>query len=154
VTVLDRFDAKRQALRSWFEDSRPASYGIAHGFATAEPMAEPEVQRVEEAAGVSLPPEYREFLLRFGDGQVGPGWFCQLREGLTPACKRPFPLAAPFLGCCSPGHQRLSRDAQREEYGRLLEEWEPIPKDDGVVSICDYGCAIYGRLVLHGPFRG
>jgi SMI1 / KNR4 family (SUKH-1) len=141
VTTLDRFNAKLRALRS-------------PGFATAEPMAESDVRRVEEEAGVSLPPEYREFLLRFGDGQVGPGHFRRLREGLTPGSRRPFPLASPFLACCSPAHQRLSEEAQWEEYRRLAREWEAIPKDDGALSICDYGCAIYGRLILNGPFRG
>jgi SMI1 / KNR4 family (SUKH-1) len=154
MTTLNRFNDKLHALRSWFEESRPPSYGIAHGFVTAEPMAEPEIRRVEDQAGISLPSEYREFLLRFGDGQVGPGWFRSLRDGLTTASERPFPLTAPLLGCCSPGHQRLSKDAQREEFGRLQEEWGLIPKDDGVLLICDYGCAIFGRLILNGPFRG
>ncbi len=48
MTTLDRLDAKLRALRSWFEASHPPSYGIAHGFATAGPMEEPEVQRIEE----------------------------------------------------------------------------------------------------------
>jgi hypothetical protein len=154
VTALDRFDVKLRALRSWFEVSRPPSYGIAHGFATVGPMDQPEVRRIEEEMGVSLPPEYRSFLLRFGDGQVGPGWFRRVWEGLTPQSKRPFPLSEPFLGCCSPSHTRLQEKAQQVEYKRLLEAWNPIPKDDGVLSICDYGCAICGLLVLNGPFRG
>jgi hypothetical protein len=154
MTVLDRFEAKLRALRSWFEETHPPSYGIAHGFATKGPMAELEVRRAEQEAGVSLPPEYRAFLLRFGDGQVGPGWFRRVREGLAPASIRPFPLVAPLLGICSPEHQRLSQEAQSREYGQLLKQWESIPKDDGVLSICHYGCAIYGHLILNGPFRG
>ena len=154
MTVLDRFDAKLRALRSWFEESRPPSYGIAHGFATAEPMGESKLRQIEDQSGVSLPSDYRSFLMRFGDGQVGPGWFRQVRAGLTPTSHRPFPLAEPFLGCCSAAHQRLSQEAQWEDFGRLVKAWELIPKDDGVLSICDYGCSIYGALILNGPFRG
>lgn len=132
---IDRFDAKLRGVQTL-------------GFAPVHPTTESEVRRVEEDAGVALPQEYREFLLRFGDGQVGPGRFRRLREGLTPGSRRSFPLAAPFLGCCSPGHQRLPKDTQWEEYRRLLKDWEAIPKDDGVLSICEYGCAIYGRLIL------
>jgi hypothetical protein len=154
VTILDRFDAKLRALRSWFDETRPPSHGIAHGFATAEPMTEQAVRRIEEERGVSLPAEYRSFLLRFGDGQVGPGRFRRVREGLTPASKQPFPLSEPFLGCCSPAHQRLSKEAQWEEYKQLSEAWDRIPTDAGILSICDYGCAIYGALVLNGPFCG
>lgn len=153
MTVLDRFDRKLHALRSWFEKSRPPSYGIAHGFATAGPMAEFEVHRIEQEAGVSFPPQYRSFLLRFGDGLVGPGWFHCAREGLTQASSRPFPLSEPLLGTLSPAHQRLPKEAQWEDYKRLLEVWEQIPHHDGILLICNYGCAIYGALVLNGSFR-
>jgi hypothetical protein len=154
VTDLDRFDAKLRALRSWFAESRPPPYGIAHGFATAGPLVEPEIRRIEVEMSVSLPAEYQSFLLRFGDGRVGPGWFRRVREGLTAASKRPFPLSRPFLGCCWPAHAKLPKETQQAEYKPQLEAWEPIPKADGVLSICDYGCAIYGALVLNGPFRG
>src|SRR5664279_159586 len=98
MTVLDRFEAKLVALREWFVDNDPPSYGIAHGFALAEPMEETEVQRIEEEAGVSLPVEYRSFLLRFGDGEVGPGWYHPLRKGMTQASKLSFPLTKQLLG--------------------------------------------------------
>jgi SMI1 / KNR4 family (SUKH-1) len=155
VTVLDRFATKLRALRAWVRESRPPPYGIGHGFSTAKPMSETSVRRIEGEYEVSLPPEYRAFLRRFGDGRVGPGnLFRKVREGLTAASRRPFPLTEPFLGCCSPAHQRLSKGAQWEEFKRLLKPWEQVPKDGGVLSICDYGCAIYGALILNGPFRG
>jgi SMI1 / KNR4 family (SUKH-1) len=154
MSVLNRFDEKRRALRSWFIETTPRPYGIAHGFVAAEPMPDLEVRQVEAEAGVSLPPDYRAFLLRFGDGDVGPGWFRRVREGLTPESRRPFPLCNPFLGCCSPAHARLSEDAKRADYKGLLAAWEAIPKGDGILRICDYGCAIYGALVLNGPFAG
>jgi hypothetical protein len=154
VTLLDRFDAKIAALREWFNDTDPPSYGIAHGFALANPMDEANLHRIEEEAGVALPAEYRSFLLRFGDGEVGPGWYHRLRKGLTPASNRPFPLTKPFLGCCSPAHQRLSKDAQWEDFRQLSSEWDRIPKHDGVLAICDYGCAMHGVLILNGPLCG
>ncbi len=42
----------------------------------------------------------------------------------------------------------------RQVDSSLLEEWERIPKDNGVLWISDYGCAMYGVLVLNGPYRG
>jgi hypothetical protein len=154
VTAWDQFDAKLHALRSWVETSSPILHGIEHRFMTAEPMAEQEIRRIEEEAGISLPTEYREFLLRFGDGNVGPGLFSNLREGLTPASARPFPLAAPLLGRLSPRHNQLSKDLQHEDYLKLSDELAAISGDEGVLAICDYGCAIYGRLILNGPFCG
>src|SRR5262249_14931239 len=149
--VLDRFEAKFRALRAWVKETRPPSYAIGCGFAIAKPMGELAVKRIEREHQVSLPPEYRAFLRRFGDGPVGPGnSFRKVRAGLTLVSRDPFPLGEPFLGRCSRAHQRLSEKAQWDEYGRLLKAWEPISKDAGVLSICDYGCAIYGRLILNG----
>jgi hypothetical protein len=154
VNVLDRFDEKLRALREWFAAENPSSYGIAHGFVAADPMSEAEVRQVEAEFAVELPPEYRAFLLRFGDGEVGPGWFHRVGKGLTPASARPFPLSEPFLGCCSPAHGRLSEEAKGAEYHVLAPAWDAIPKGDGVLQITDYGCAIYGALVLNGRYRG
>ena len=80
--------------------------------------------------------------------------FRRVNEGLTARSKAPFPLAKPFLGALSPSHQRHANDRQREVFGQLLEQWEPIPKADGVLTICDYGCAIQGVLILNGPYCG
>src|SRR5262245_5838867 len=154
VTVLNCFGDKLRALRGWFATTQPPSYGFAHGFVTADPMPEAEVRAVEEEFGVSLPPEYRAFLLRFGDGAVGPGWFKRVRDGLTSASGRPFPLVQPFLGCDSPAHHALPLAARDAEYRRLQVEWEVIPTDDGALLLTDYGCTIYGQLILNGPFVG
>src|ERR1700730_4817056 len=48
----------------------------------------------------------------------------------------------------------LANERQREDHGELLKQWEPIPKEDGVLAISDYGCAIHGVLILNGPYCG
>ena len=35
-----------------------------------------------------------------------------------------------------------------------MDGWNRIPINDGVLLICDYGCAIYAVLVLNGPYSG
>jgi SMI1 / KNR4 family (SUKH-1) len=152
--TLDRFATKLGSLRQAYERN-PKSFDVAGGFLTGPPMFEEQVRQVEGEYGLALPPEYRAFLRRFGDTRTGPGnSFSCLKEGLTPNSGKPFPLDRPFLGCESPSHQRLPKDEQWEEYGRLLKEWEKIPLDHGVVNICGYGCAIYGVLIINGPFCG
>jgi hypothetical protein len=153
--ALDRLEAKLRALRSWAQQTAPPpSFGVNHGFITAPPTREEELEQIEREYELSLPPQYRAFLRRFGDTDVGPGnCFFKVRAGLTAASKRKFPLADPFLGCCSPDHQWLSKAAQQERYKQLDEEWDRIPKEDGVLSISDYGCALYAKLILAGPFR-
>lgn len=156
VAVLDRIEANLSALRVWAEEGKPLPFvDEGHDFAVGEPMAEAELLAIERQYQVSLPAEYRAFLGRFGDTTVGPGnRFRRVREGLTAGSKEPFTLAKPFLGTCSPSHQRLSNERQWEAFKGLLEEWERIPKGNGVLWISDYGCAMYGVLVLNGPYRG
>lgn len=155
-SALDRIDANLAALRAWAEEGKPLPFvDEGHDFVVGPPMAEAELRAIERKYEVALPPEYRAFLARFGDTSVGPGHlFRRVNEGLTARSKNHFPLTKPFLGTVSPAHQRLSNERQWEAYAELLKHWEPIPKEDGVLSISDYGCAIYGVLILNGPYRG
>jgi len=136
MSILDRFADKLKELRSWFERENPPSYGIEHGFVPAVPMTETAVRQVEEEFQISLPSEYRSFLLRFGNGKVGPGRFHPLKEGLSSKPHRPFPLTSPRLGFLSP-----TLFEEPEDNG----EWEELATEDGVLWICDYGCDMYGR---------
>ena len=152
---LDRIQEDLAALQIWAEEGKPLPF-IDEGqdFIVGEPMAEAELSKFENDFEVSLPPEYRSFLQRFGDARVGPGQFRRLGETLTARSKRAFPLQEPFLGCFSVSHQELSQQRQSEEFGRLLQRWQSIPKEDGILAITDYGCAIYGVLILNGAHRG
>ena len=156
TATLDRIDASLVGLRKWAEEGKPLPFiDEGHDFVIGPPMEEAELQAIERKYEVALPPEYRSFLVRFGDTSSGPGnLFRRVNEGLTARSKNRFPLDKPFLGTLSPAHQRLAQERQWEDYGQLLKQWEPIPKEDGVLAISDYGCAIYGVLVLNGPYCG
>jgi hypothetical protein len=154
--TLDRFEANFAALRTWAEEGKPLPFfNEGHDFVVGPPMEETDLHAIELKYEVTLPPEYRSFLTRFGDTSIGPGnVFRRASEGLTSRSKNRFPLSAPFLGCCSPSHQQLSNDRQWEEYGQLLKQWNPIPKEDGVLAINAYGCGIDGVLILNGQYCG
>ena len=154
--VLDRIEASFSALRIWAQQGSPLPFiDEGHDFVIGAPMRDAEIQAIEREYEVSLPAEYRAFVQRFGDCNIGPGnRFRRVREGLTQGSRQPFPLARPFLGCYSPSHQRLSNDRQLDEFKDLLKQWTAIPKDHGVLSISAYGCEIYGVLILNGPFCG
>jgi hypothetical protein len=153
--MLDRIDASLACLRTWAQGGKPLPFiDEGHDFVVDPPMNEAELQSIEHEYEVSLPPEYRAFLSRFGDTTVGPGHFRRVREGLSKRSKNRFPLAKPLLGTLSPGYQRPSKEMPSEDFGQLLEYWELISKEDGVLTISDYGCSIYGVLILDGPFCG
>jgi hypothetical protein len=153
--VLDRIEANLAGLQSWAETGEPLPF-IDEGvdFVVGPPMEEAELHAIECKYELELPPEYRAFLTRFGDTSVGPGHvFRRVNEGLTAQSKNRFPLSKPLLGTLSPEHLHIPQLQEEEDAVRLFKLWEPIPKESGVLELCDYGCLIYGVLILSGPYR-
>jgi hypothetical protein len=156
VSGLDRIENNLSLLRAWAETGKPLPF-IDEGqdFVLGEPMSESEIAKMEHEFGVALPTEYRSFIQRFGDPRVGPSFGIRpAKDGLTKSSSRPFPLDKPFLGFCSPSHQSLPADRLPGDQRELLACCNAISKVDGVLRLCDYGCAMYGVLVLNGPNRG
>jgi hypothetical protein len=134
--TLDRIDARLADLRKWTEEGKPLPFiDEGHDFVVGPPMDEAELQAIEREYEVRLPPEYRGFLARFGDTSVGPCHFRRVREGLSKRSKNRFPLEKPLLGTLSLEHQRLPKELQWHDYGRLFKRREPISKEDGVLAI-------------------
>ncbi|WP_037697047.1 SMI1/KNR4 family protein [Streptomyces scabiei] len=69
VEALARADEAQQVFGAW--DLAGTS---GHHFRFADPLSEPEVAEAEARWGVSLPTEYRSFLLEVGAGGAGPGY--------------------------------------------------------------------------------
>src|SRR5262249_50687946 len=131
---INRIDGSLANLRTWAETGEPLPF-IDEGldFVVGPPMEEAHLKDIEAKYEIVFPSEYRAFLASFGDTSIGPGnLFRTVNDGLTIQSKNPFPLTKPFLGALSPTHRRLLSASQLDEYGHLLEEWERIPKDDGV----------------------
>jgi len=156
LMALNRIEEKLSALRVWAEEGKPLPFiDEGHDFVVGEPMAEEVLHAIERQYQVTLPDEYRAFLRRFGDTTIGPGnRFRRIREGLTDRSRQSFPLVKPFLGTCSPSYQRLPNQQQWVVFKDLLEQWQRIPREDGVLCISDYGCSMYGVFVLNGPYCG
>lgn len=155
MTVLDRIGENLDSLRTLVREGAMRPHAKEHhNFAFSEPMQEAELKSIEQEFGVSLPAEYRAFLGKFGDTRVGPGSMRTVREGLTPASKRAFPLSGPELGSSAFSYEELSDENRKGELESLARAWEAIPKQDGVLEISDYGGGITAVLVLNGPYCG
>ncbi|WP_432037574.1 SMI1/KNR4 family protein [Streptomyces cucumeris] len=148
-----------------------ASWGKwGHGFELRPPLAEAELLAAERVRGVTLPEEYRGFLLEVGAGGAGPDY------GL-------FPLRTPDTEqvAAASGHlRRTFRPAAVMELLDAHEEAEPrrdaYPDDEtfqvahqawdrrddelrdqlteGALYIGEQGCAYYTLLAVTGPERG
>jgi hypothetical protein len=98
-----------------------------HGGALAPALAEDELRELERVAG-TLPPDYRDFLLRVGRAGAGPGY--GLLEPTPAVAKR-------FAGSFS-----------------WKDGSSPQGAPSGVLPLAHAGCGVFWLLVLSGPERG
>jgi hypothetical protein len=161
-----RTDLKRAQERG---DS-PGVFGAeAHEFALNPPLIEGELAAFEAAHGVTLPEEYRLFLLVVGNGGAGPyyGLFRlgEMDEGFAFAAweegsfvgelTATFPHHAPWNDLSGAPDDE---DWEEEGYERSLDEFETRYFDsalvNGAIPICHRGCALRKWLVVSGPEAG
>ena len=152
--AIERIKEKLTELRErdtklWVADAN------MHEYQLSPPLSEEVIANWEARAEVKLPEEYRLFLRELGEGSAGPGFgMRKLTEtNLTPYLKEPFPLVEPFLGLESIDTSKLDREQEWEAYKKFAAEWDKIPHG-GILFLTDYGCDIYGGLVLNGKYRG
>jgi hypothetical protein len=116
---------------------------------SCNPVLTPEaVAAFETRHGCRLPQDYREFLLKVGDGGAGPD--CGI-----------FELGQHFSGS---GHEDcLEDDVDLSIAFPHAEAWNAAEGDEtnfapedtaGSMIIGDYGCGIWTRLVITGPLAG
>lgn len=112
-------------------DPRRVCFGAsAHGYRLRPPLSQARMEELEQAAGVRLPDDYRDFVLELGDGGAGP------YHGLWPL-DDPRQLAA-LPGVCLLG----------EASPPAGEPWR------GAVALGHLGCGHVVYLVVSGPRRG
>ncbi|MCL1471808.1 SMI1/KNR4 family protein [Argonema antarcticum] len=113
-------------------------------------LTEAEIQAFEVKNKIALPDDYRNFLLEVGNGGAGPGYGLRKLEVKKEMSRgendnyfsQPFLLkkAWNYPGLLNPG-----------------EEFVDIDEDkltQGTISVANYGCGIYARLVITGDQRG
>lgn len=148
-----------------------ASFGVfgeeAHGYELNPAFSEAEIQEFETEQGVRLPDEYRQFLLRVGNGGAGPyyGLFQlgEMDDGFEQGPWDDFigDLASPFphLAAWNDLTGKPDDDAEMDsEYDARLEAFDQKYYDprlvDGAIPICHLGCAQRHWLVITGPEAG
>ena len=174
MALLDTSNGTWDSIRRELERLRtsgrkPGMFGEeAHGYRLNPPLPEEQVASFEARYRVRLPTEYREFLLRLGNGGAGPyyGLFKlgEMDEGSEhgPWGESVGDLAKPFPHCQAwndrSGCPEETQAADEEAYERALTEFEEKYFSphvmDGAIPICHLGCAIRHWLVVSGPESG
>ena len=156
---------------------RDASFSVfgsgRHRYKLNPTMHEPEIRQFERAHSVTLPSEYRSFLLECGNGGAGPyyglfplGYFdgsggpletWSEGDGFAGILSRPFPHETAWrLPSDRYTPPDLFRCAEEEKiwYQTLNDEtWRP-ELIAGAFPICHQGCAVRNCLVISGAERG
>lgn len=146
VEVVEHLDFMRRT------DPGLTRFGAAaHRYSLNPPLAESEVTAFEARYGLSLPEDYRDFLLEVGDGGAGPfyGLYRLDRSDLGPRDDED--LLPGFLAGSFPHDRSWNSDYDSPE-GE--EEYFDPAHIRGSLNLSHQGCGYMVRLVLNGPQRG
>jgi hypothetical protein len=120
-----------------------------HRYELSRPLPEKAVAKFEAQHAVTLPEEYRSFLLTVGESGAGPDYGLY-RLG-APECRDepgrpPGFLATPFPHTSAWNHPD---DGEIPDDRYFDQRWIT-----GSLMLCHQGCGAYYRLVVTGPERG
>jgi uncharacterized protein (TIGR02996 family) len=145
IDRLRELDTDRRVFRAQWADA-------GHEYRLNAPPAEADVFHFEWTHNISLPAEYRAFLLRVGNGRVGPDYGLHV---LDCSAQRP-ELSAPF----GPTVAEADAITTAVRVARETRDWKPVPKvrrewwRRGYLPLGDAGHGDNTVLVLNGPMRG
>jgi hypothetical protein len=152
TTRLDKILRKLVILRDYAYE---ASYqNQFHGFELKPCVSEDEILRFEERHEVTLPEEYRAFLLRVSNGGVGPHFgLIPFQRCLNHIHGAPdYSLKRPFPSWQWETWNKLTTESHYVEFKNRFPD-VPFPLD-GTIFLATAGCTLNLILVVSGPARG
>lgn len=162
IDELNEIDSQRRVFAS---DSHQYKFNTC--------LAEVELSQFEEKHGIRLPDDYKEFLLKVGNGGAGPGYgvlplnqFYHIGKWARRICKMFYggsfeldDVDPKFLSNPFPHIQKWGDDPDQE-----LDEEKEVGREDyikqfnydiqGSIALCDHGCGLHNILIVSGPERG
>jgi hypothetical protein len=131
----------------------------AHRYRLNPPLADDDIRRFEAEHQIVLPPDYREFLARLGNGGAGPGYGLEKLGQTYRAAWSESPgmlgeLARPFPHSDAWNADPLDGTRPADEQYRRQDDYWSSRHVNGALPICDHGCNLRELLVVTGPERG
>jgi len=109
-----------------------------HRYKLNEPTQEPALTRFEEDSGARIPEDYRDFLLRFGDGGAGPFYGLLSLEQIRKEYDNEYPVRMIGNPFCIP-------ESANSECAYTVE---------GTIPLCHFGCGSMAVIIAFGIERG
>lgn len=172
VEALARADKPRKVFGAWDRYG-----GTGHHFGLADPLSEADVAQAEDQWAVSLPVDYRAFLLEVGAGGAGPGygltvlgrtdagwlWSDPGRGTVHERLRFPFPGGEESARVQAEHERKEPVESAFEEEADFREAYRAWLAEDerlfdwfssGAVCLSHEGCGYFDWLVVSGPQRG
>lgn len=171
---MDEFDAINQDLEKLRASKKALKVfgATSHCYRMNPTLSEEEVVAFEARHGVQLPDDYRQFLMRVGNGGAGPDYgvfpLGQMDNGFdfgpwddfVGDLSKPFPHTQAWNDLTGEPEDISEEDEEEyeEEYESQLEAFDEIYWNannmNGAIPICHLGCALRLWLVVNGPEKG
>lgn len=169
--------AKLRRLRREATEAVDVFGSELHGFRTHPRLSEADVGQFEVEHEIFLPREYREYLMRVGNGGAGPAYGLfklgqmdrndkhgcwKSGDGFIGTLSSPFPHTEAWndrTGEPEFDESRADDEDWEDAYHQRLSEWEEVhywnpALVNGAIPICHLGCALRQWLVVSGPKAG
>lgn len=168
-------DATFDAIRDGLKRLRAAKcqtkvFGATlHKFKLNPPLSEPAVKTFEATHRIRLPEDYREFLIKVGNGGAGPFYglyklgemddsvdFCKWEEsdGFIGVLSKPFPHTAPWNDLTGEPEDIENQADYQKAYEAFNEIYWNSDNVNGAIPLCHEGCALRDWLIVTGPEAG
>ncbi len=154
MTPIERIREKLQTLQQEGWEQYTEFFGVKHHRFLLNPCLSPaEIATFEEQHQITLPEEYRQFLLHIGNGGAGPFY------GLD-SLHQWDAFVAYFTDAPMPTNFLSAQPLLTPAYHMQKEQWKVVrrayPRDAyrGCIALCLQGCTYYGLLMVSGEHAG
>jgi hypothetical protein len=161
--TLSNIRDRLRRLAEIFKPDQLDVYGTSHRFVLNDPVSEADIAAFEKRNRVSLPADYRNFLLHVGNGGAGPCY--GIHKLGTADDDKPWSKDDWLVGTLSKAFPHTSAwnpvpidsetgEPDEEALEEIEEEYLDPKQSNGAIPISHHGCNIRYWLVVTGPERG